>query len=50
MASEITFPEGWFNTYLHTQPSVDPPSRPKKVKKGAHATNKTKPPQKTQLT
>ena len=40
MASKISFPEGWFNI----QPSVDPPSRPKKVKKGAHATNKTNPP------
>ena len=45
MASKISFPEGWFNTYPQTQPSVDPPSRPKKVKKGVHATNKTEQPQ-----
>ena len=38
MASKISFPEGWFNTYLQTQPSVDPPNRPKRVK-----TNETKP-------
>ena len=49
MASKISFPEGWFNTYLQTQPSVDPPNRPKKVKKGVHATNKTADPTDIQI-
>ena len=44
MASKISFPEGWFNTYLQTQPSVNPPNRPKKVK-----TNKTADPTDIQI-
>ena len=35
--------------FLGTQPSVDPPNRPKKVKKGVHATNKTADPTDIQI-
>ena len=44
---EISFPNGWFNTYPQTQPSPTQhvPKKSKKVKKGVHATNKTEQPQ-----
>ena len=44
---EISFPDGWFNTYPQTQPNPTQhvPKKSEKVKKGVHATNKTEQPQ-----
>ena len=44
---EISFPDGWFNTYPQTQPNPTQhvPRNSKRVKKGVHATNKTEHPQ-----
>ena len=44
---EISFPDGWFNTYPQTQPNPTQhvPRNSKRVKKGVHATNKTEQPQ-----